>query len=237
MRHDAFGGVVRTSLATALTLAAVALFASTALHADEPKGQTMTAEEFETTLGYQTGRITIADGLATLNLPESFRFIGPEGSKRLLTDGWGNPPSASEGVLGMLIPAAASPLSENGWGIIITFDADGYVEDDDAATIDYDTMLKEMQDSEAAANEARRKAGFEAVHLVGWAEPPSYDSATHKLYWAKELAFEGNESHTLNYNIRILGRAGVLILNAVSNMEQLPAIRSEAQNVRSCSGR
>jgi len=215
----------------ALLVVAVVVLSAPPLRADEPKDTRMTAEEFEAQLGYQTGTVTVADGLATLRLPESFRFIGPESSKRLLTDAWGNPPGASEGVLGMLIPAGVSPLTAEGWGIVISFDADGYVNDDDAATIDYDKMMKEMQASEAADNEARKKAGFGAAHLVGWAEPPSYDSATHKLYWAKELAFEGSEHHTLNYNIRILGRAGVLVLNAVSGMDRLADIRGETRNV------
>ncbi len=217
----------------ALLVVAVLIPAGNPLRADEPKGERITAEEFEAQLGYQTGTVSIADGLATLRLPESFRFIGPESSKRLLTDAWGNPPGAAEGVLGMLIPAGVSPLTAEGWGIVISFDADGYVNDDDAATIDYDKMMKEMQASEAAGNEARKKAGFGAAHLVGWAEPPSYDRATHKLYWAKELAFEGNENHTLNYNIRILGRAGVLVLNAVAGMDRLAVIRGETQGVLS----
>ena len=219
--------------AVAFLVVAVLLTAAAPLLADEPKDGKITAGEFEAQLGYQTGTVTLADGLATLRLPESFRFIGPESSKRLLTDAWGNPPGASEKVLGMLIPAGVSPLTADGWGIVISFDADGYVNDADAATIDYDKMMKEMQASEAADNEARKKAGFGAAHLVGWAEPPSYDPATHKMYWAKELAFEGNDTHTLNYNIRILGRAGVLVLNAVSGMDRLAVIRGETQSVLS----
>jgi uncharacterized membrane-anchored protein len=227
------GGVAmrRPGLVAVALLVVAVLVAAPRLRADEPKGTRVTAEEFEAQLGYQTGTVTIADGLATLRLPESFRFIGPEASKRLLTDAWGNPPAASEGVLGMLIPAGVSPLTAEGWGIVISFDADGFVNDADAATIDYDKMMKEMQASEAADNESRKKAGFGSAHLVGWAEPPSYDRATHKLYWAKELAFEGSENHTLNYNIRILGRAGVLVLNAVSGMDRLAVIRGETQGV------
>ena len=68
-----------------------------------------------------------------------------------------------------------------------------------------------------AANEEREKQGFERVTLIGWAEPPSYDAAAHKLYWAKELAFADNPDHTLNYNIRVLGRRGVLVLNAYAS--------------------
>ena len=73
------------------------------------------AEAFESSLGYQTGTITLPDGIATINVPADFRFLGKEGSQRLLTDGWGNPAEMSEHVWGMLIPAGTSPLAEEGW--------------------------------------------------------------------------------------------------------------------------
>jgi uncharacterized membrane-anchored protein len=131
----------------------------------------------------------------------------------------------------MLIPANASPLSSEGWGIIITFEEDGYVNDDDAGSLDYAALLKQMQEETVASNEARREEGFEPVTLVGWAEPPSYDAKAHKLYWAKELAFGSDDEHTLNYNIRILGRRGVLVMNAVASMGQLAQIKAESANV------
>ncbi len=203
------------------------------LLAQTPGGPQVTPEEFEAKLGYQTGTINLQDGMATLRLPDSFRFIGAEGSRRLLTEGWGNPAGASEGVLGMLIPAGVSPITREGWGIVITYDQDGYVNDNDAKGINYANLLKEMKDGVVTTNEERKKQGFEPVSLVGWAEPPSYDAAAHKLYWAKELAFGGDANHTLNYNIRILGRRGVLVLNAVASMDQLEAIRAESRNVLS----
>jgi uncharacterized membrane-anchored protein len=193
----------------------------------QPSGQTK--EEFEAKLGYQTGTVTVGDGLATIALPPSFRFIGPDGSKRLLTEAWGNPPGAADDVLGMLIPVAQSPLSDGGWGVVVSFDDDGYVNDDDAGSLDYSKMLTEMQASAREGNEDRKAQGFEPVTLVGWAEPPHYDKGAHKLYWAKELAFGDSADHTLNYNIRILGRRGVLVLNAVSGMDQLATIRTESQ--------
>jgi uncharacterized membrane-anchored protein len=199
--------------------------------AQGPKGFDVTPEEFEAKLGYKTGTIHLKDGLATLRLPASFRFLGPEGARRLLVEGWGNPPGAAEAVLGMMIPAEISPLAKEGWGIVITFDEDGYVDDDDAASINYTKLLKEMQEASAEANAERKKQGFPPVRLVGWAEPPSYDAEAHKLYWAKELAFASEAEHTLNYNIRILGRRGVLVLNAVASMGQLEAIRQQAGGV------
>ncbi|MEO8361215.1 MAG: DUF2167 domain-containing protein [Vicinamibacteria bacterium] len=196
-------------------------------------GLKIAPEEFEAKLGYQTGTVALSGGMTTIHLPPSFRFIGPEGSKRLLTEAWGNPPGAAEGVLGMLIPASASPLSQEGWGIVITYDGDGYVNDSDAAGMDYAKLLKQMQDDSAAGNEERKKQGFDTVTLVGWAEPPSYDAKAHKMYWAKDIIFGSATEHTINYNIRILGRRGVLVLNAIANKSQLAAIRSEAANVLS----
>jgi uncharacterized membrane-anchored protein len=188
-----------------------------------------TAEEFEAKLGYRTGTIDVGDGLATLRLPDTFRFIGPEGSRRLLVEAWGNPSEAADDVLGMLVPRDVSPLTDEGWGIVITFDEDGYVNDGDAASIDYAKMLREMQESAQESNEERTEQGLDPVRLVGWAEPPHYDAAAHKLYWAKELEFGESAEHTLNYNIRILGRRGVLVLNAVSQMAQLDEIRASSQ--------
>ena len=212
-------------------LAACVLSAPVALIAQSSEGPRITAEEFEAKLGYQTGTIPLMDGAATLHLPASFRFIGPEGTRRLLTEAWGNPPETAEGALGMLIPTAASPLSAEGWGIVMEYEEEGFVNDADAASMDYAKLLQQMQHATVTANEARVKQGFEPITLIGWAEPPSYDSATHKLYWAKELQFGTSPRHTLNYSIRVLGRRGVLVLNAVSSMRQLPAIREQTKAV------
>ena len=86
------------------------------------------------------------------------------------------------------------------------------MDDSDAAEIDYDDMLKDMQAGTADNNEARKQAGYDAVQLIGWAEKPHYDTATKKLYWAKELSFEGSAAHgtSFNYDVRVLGREGVL---------------------------
>ncbi|HEX7049964.1 MAG TPA: DUF2167 domain-containing protein [Longimicrobiales bacterium] len=185
--------------------------------------------EFESSLTYQQGTITLGDGLATLHVPETFRFLGPDDAARVLVEGWGNPPG--EPPLGMLVPAAVSPLSDEGWGVVITYEEDGYIEDDDAAELDYAELLRNMQEATREENPARIEAGYPPIELVGWAAPPHYDSTTHKLYWAKELKFGDYADHTLNYNIRVLGRKGVLVLNAVSAMRQLEAVEADMQSV------
>lgn len=186
---------------------------------------------FEATLGYTSGQVTLGDSLATLQVPAEWRFIGPEGSRRLLEDAWGNPEGSADGVLGMLVPSAVSPLADSGWAVVITYDEDGYVNDEDAGSIDFAELLEDMQESTEAENKERVKEGYDRVTLVGWAETPTYDSASHKLYWAKELAFGGAPNHTLNYNVRVLGRRGVLVLNAVSGMPQLAMVKQDMQTV------
>jgi uncharacterized membrane-anchored protein len=76
-------------------------------------------------------------------------------------------------------------------------------------------------------NSARKEAGFPAIHLVGWAENPHYDASAKKLYWAKELKVDGRPTNALNYDVRVLGREGVLSMNAVANMDQIEQIRGD----------
>lgn len=187
------------------------------------------AAQFEATLKYQSGKISLPGGLATLDLPPNFRYLPPAETERVLVEGWGNPPGNT--TLGMIVPAGTAPVSAKGWGVIVTYEGDGHVPDSDADTIKYDELLKDMQTATLEANAERKKQGYGAMTLVGWAEKPSYDKASHKMYWAKELQAEGDQINGLNYNIRVLGREGVLVLNAVSAMSELAAIKTEMKTV------
>jgi len=184
------------------------------------------SEEIASKLKFQQGEIKIKDGVATLKVPANFRYLDPDQSDTVLVKLWGNPPR-KEKTLGMLFPAEISPASAESWGVVITYDEDGYVKDDEAASINYNDLLKEMQEGMREANPERIKQGYEAIELIGWAAPPHYDKASHKLYWAKELSVAGASEHTLNYDIRALGRRGVLSLNAIASMDQLQAIERD----------
>jgi uncharacterized membrane-anchored protein len=179
------------------------------------------AETLIATLKFQQGQIVLRNGLATVNVPPGFRYLDGADAKKVLVDLWGNPPGAEP--LGLLMPDV-SLLGRDAWAVIITYAEDGYVKDHDAEKINYDDLLKQIQRAVSAANPQRTKQGYPTMELVGWAAPPRYDRATHKLYWAKELKFGNANENTLNYNIRMLGRRGVLVLNAVASMSQLPQI-------------
>src|SRR5262245_35609978 len=134
-------------------------------------------------LRFSQGNVEIEDGLAKMALGERYSYLGPEDTERVLVEAWGNPPSGP--TLGMIFPAGMGPLDEESWAVVIEYQDDGYVSDDDAKDLDYAEMLEQMQEQVRESNEARREAGYGGVELVDWAEPPHYDASTHKLYWAK----------------------------------------------------
>ena len=205
------------------------LFPGILVHSQEEDSGLAKAKKLADGLNYQKGEITLRDGLARIHVPPGFRYINAADSNTVLSKIWGNPPNTS--TLGMLVPSDLSVAGQDGWGVIITYDEDGYVKDDDAAKIDYTKLLKEMQESTHAGNAEREKEGYAPIELVGWATPPRYDKATHKMYWAKELKFGNSPESTLNYNIRILGGKGVLVLNAVASMGQLREIEQAAPQI------
>ena len=192
------------------------------VRADEAQMTREQAEALVANLRPQQGNIVLQDGLATLHVPSGFRFFDGADSGTVLVKLWRNPPQPNP--LGILMPAGVSPLSDDSWAVIITYEDDGYVKDADAEKINYSELLTQMQKDVDSDNTEREKAGYPPIHLVGWAKAPHYDKQTHKLYWAKELKFGPSSDNTLNYNIRMLGRGGVLVLNAVASMSQLPAI-------------
>ena len=80
-------------------------------------------------------------------------------------------------------------------------------------------------------NKERKKEGYAAIGIVDWAAKPFYDKERKILHWAKEVSFEGNKINTLNYNIRVLGKKGVLILNAIATMPNLPLVQKDIPKV------
>jgi uncharacterized membrane-anchored protein len=182
----------------------------------------ITAEEFLASLNFQKGAITLPGGVAGLALPEGFHYLSPEDTERVLVTAWGNPPGNE--TLGMLVKGPDDILADESWAVVIAYEEDGYVSDEDADSIDYGQVLADMQSSSRESNKARIEAGYDEVELVGWAAIPRYDKTTNKLYWAKELRFGNIPVNTLNYNVRILGRKGVLVLNLVATMPQLEEI-------------
>jgi uncharacterized membrane-anchored protein len=190
--------------------------------AQEVDSAQIIADMIESQFKYTTDDVDFAD-LGVLNVPDGFRYLDSAQAHYVIHDLWGNP--GGEGTLGMIVPANVGVTSAEGWAFIITYDESGYVEDDDADDIDYTELLEDMQKETNESNEARLQAGYDKMELIGWATPPFYDKEKKVLHWAKEIKFGDSDDHTLNYNIRILGRKGVLQINAVASIEQLGEVQ------------
>ncbi len=188
------------------------------------------AAAFEASLVWKEDDVRLGDGFASLTLPSSWRALGPEDAQKVLVNAWGNPPSAQP-PLAMLFPKGSGALDPDGWAVVIQWKEDGYVSDEDAKEIDYDELLGTMQKQTRDENGARKAAGYAGVDLIGWAAPPTYDARTHKMFWAKELSFDGEAEHTLNLDIRALGRRGILVLSAVASMRQLAVVQAEIPTI------
>jgi uncharacterized membrane-anchored protein len=177
---------------------------------------------------YQTGHLTLPGGVGELTVPAGYRYLDSAQSRRVLTTYWHNPDGTC---LGMLLPKDKGPLDEHSWAYIIQYDPMGYVKDDDANDIDYADLLTDMKKDLEESNPEREKAGYEPAYLLGWSATPYYDKSQHALHWAKLLRFGSGGDSTLNYNVRLLGRKGVLVLNAVASPAQLPEIKASIPGI------
>jgi uncharacterized membrane-anchored protein len=175
------------------------------------------------------GDVGVPTSDATLHLGKDYYFLDASEAKQVLTEGWGNPANAVDDVLGMVFPAGKT-FVDDAWGAVVTYHQTGYVTDDDAKSADYSKIIADFQSGEDKLNGEREKQGFPVQHLVGWAQQPSYNALTHSVIWARDIKFGDQTDDTLNYDVRLLGRRGVLSLNMISAMSKLPEIKQAAEN-------
>lgn len=182
---------------------------------------------------HETGRVTVHGGavegdprqtaIATIDLPPGWRYLQATEARTVVEQVWGNRPNPA--TLGLLLPPTP-------WGgLIVSYDARGYVADDDMDELDPHAMLEDLRLSVEAGNPARKRAGGPNVALAGWAQPPQYDAKTHKLSWGRVLNVEGVAKPTLNYDVRVLSADGQLVLQAVADAPELERVVADAQQV------
>ena len=190
----------------------------------------VTPDSLENMFTYQTGTVELRNGIAKITVPQGYKYLDAVQSEKVLVELWGNPKTENM-TLGMLLPQEMGVLSDESYVFNIEYDEMGFVEDDDADDMNYDDLLKDIQKDAEDANAERVKEGFEAISIIGWAATPFYDKDKKILHWAKEVKFGNSEVNTLNYNVRVLGRKGVLILNAISSMPLLPQVKADIEKV------
>jgi uncharacterized membrane-anchored protein len=163
---------------------------------------------------------------ATLKLPDGRVFIPQPHATRLL-QAMGNP-GEDPRLQGLVFPQG----DDQGWFMTVRYEDSGHIKDDDAKDWDADELLDSYKEGTEAANEERAKLGAPALEIIGWAEKPAYDAATHRLVWAmssREKGSSDEDGQGVNYNTYLLGREGYFSMNLVTGLKDLPAHRPEGQ--------
>ena len=174
-------------------------------------------------LNFRQGSFPIGGDVATLKLSDKYQYLDPADTNKVLHDLWGNPPSNTLGSFG----PKKNSRGQVDWLVIIDgFEKEGYVKDEDAEKIDADKLLKQLQDEQKEANEHRKQEGYNELEIVGWAVPPHYDKENKKLYWAFDLRDLATDRHSVNYYIRVLGRRGYFVIDALCGKDELAEVEA-----------
>jgi uncharacterized membrane-anchored protein len=179
----------------------------------EDSAQDSEAAKFLASLHWTVGPGTAKVGnQAEIKVPEGARFTDAAGTRKML-EMMHNPTGGSE--LGLLTN------EEMDWFVIFEFEDIGYVKDADREKLDGQAILESLREGNEAGNEERKKRGWAPITIIGWHTAPFYNKETNNLEWCIEGASEGHD--IVNYNIRILGRGGVMSANLLVAPEQLDA--------------
>lgn len=162
----------------------------------------------------KTGVVSLATANCTLDVPEGFVFLNEDATRHLLVDYWDNPEDRMNGVLGTMVKQDAGIFCNVETAYVVSYDNAGYVSDKDANSIDYDELLKNMQ--EEVREENKNNPTGSKWELLGWAWQPNYDNEKKVLSWARHYRIDG-EHEVLNYDVRVLGKAGFVIITAVAS--------------------
>jgi len=163
-------------------------------------------------------------GQAVLHLPDGHAFV-PQPQAGKLLNAMGNPGTDPQ-LQGLVFPRGGGE-----WFMTVRFEPAGYVKDDDAKDWNADDLLKSFREGTEASNEERAKMGVPALEIIGWAERPAYDAATHRLVWAMSSRHKGEAADApqgVNYNTYALGREGFFSMNLVTGLAELPADKPKA---------
>lgn len=200
----------------ALWLCLGALFPAVAEPAAPPPGQVAEIKAAWEAAGKAAARgpaeVALLDQ-AVLRLGEGEAFVPrAEASRLMLALGNG----ADPGTFGLIVPRTQGAR----WMILVRWIKEGYVRDGDAKEWQPDALLEGLKAGTEQGNKERERLGIPALDIIGWAEPPAYDAAAHRLVWsmaARDRGAPADEPQTINYNTFALGREGYFSLNLISD--------------------
>jgi len=167
--------------------------------------------------------VDLGRDLASLNVGADYYFIDAANTKKLMQT-LGNPPSGAE--LGTIIPKGSAH-----WFVVVEYEETGYVKDEQGASLDATALLDSIRKGTERSNAQRKTSGHPAMHVVGWVEPPHYDSANKRLVWALSGKADGADHEVVNLNSRVLGRHGLISVVLVTDRDSFERDRAFVPDV------
>ena len=192
--------------------------AFTPLHVFAQEQETPTQKELKK-LHWINGPSSGAVGdKATIQIPKNYVFLEAQDTGKFI-ELMGNPPVDNHYLI--------APKDLN-WFAVFSFDASGYVKDDEK--IDADELLKNLKEGDVRGNEERKRLGMRALYSDGWQVPPHYDLSSKRLEWGVRLRDEDGVTN-VNYTSRLLSRTGVMSAVLVADTNTLDSDTKEFKKV------
>jgi len=158
--------------------------------------------------------------LAEINVPAGYHFASGDDTRKLM-ELYGNQPTDRE--VGYVAPESDE------WFMLFEFDETGYIRDDEKNSLDADKILQGFKDGDKEANKWRKEQNLPELEVIGWHKKPAYDPETNNLEWATIYQSEGRKG--INYNIRYLGRKGVMEVVIVADEQNLVKTVASAKKI------
>ena len=164
-------------------------------------------------------------GQATLKLPAGFGFV-PAAETRRLLEAMGNTTDST--MQGMIL----SNDNHADWFIVVSYEAAGYIKDDDAKNWNADDLLSSIREGTAETNKERKTRGIPEMEVVGWIEKPQYNADARQLVWSiesRDVGQAADEVNGINYNTLALGREGYISMNLVTDVKTVESLKPTAK--------
>lgn len=184
--------------------------ASTVCVAQKTEPDEAIAKQFRELKWLPPGQVGSVAGKGQFKATEHYSFLGSADTDKFLQLN-GNPPTGHSYTIA---PAKGQ------WFGVLQFADEGYIKDDEK--IDAPALLASLKKNNEAANEAKKKQGYEAIVLEDWAIPPRYDADSKRLEWGTRLRTADNQQ-VVNVSTRILGRSGYTSAVLVTSPETVEA--------------
>lgn len=171
--------------------------------------------------------LSLAQGVATLFLPEGTEFTGAEGTNAIMSQG-GNLPDAT--AIGF-ITDAAGPFR---WYLILYYLPGEQRSDDDAMAIAAEpAVLLESICGQTRLKEQQLTATKASIGQQAWWQAPRYDTERHVMRWVMQVS-DVNGSEHFNHTACLLGRMGMLRLDCITDTDTdaMPVIERIFDSIR-----